>query len=256
MNTERAILLDGKWKTAEVDIKRIPNSFHPTSKQKRIVEVEWLKKPPDAQDLPLWRFEGFSPGDRDLELQVSLCTYRWHFILRHQSYPNPRDYPNPLSETTLIHTADDKLILGIRKGSDQGNTLHAVGGGFIDPLQDTDGSYYPENPFDTAQREMLEETTLKARDLKKEELTMLGLVWGSNHDTTCVIHAPVRAVSDDFEINAPEHSELLKVDIDSPLLTEIVCAGYIRDRESTPATDHLILALNLFLTMQESNPND
>ena len=250
MKATRAILLDGKWKRGEVAISRIPNSFQVTPEQKRIVETEWLNKPADAQDLPLWRFEGLSEINENLGLEVSLCTYRWHFILRHQSYLNQRDYPNPLSETTLIHTADDKLILGIREGSDQGNTLHAVGGGFIDPLQDKNGDYYPENPFDTSIREMQEETTLKANNLRKSELTMLGLVWGSNHDTTCVIHAPVRAVADDIEINAPEHSELIKVDVDSPLLTEIVCNGHLRNRESTPATDHLILALNLFLTGQ------
>ncbi|MFW9932149.1 MAG: hypothetical protein ACFFDR_05780 [Candidatus Thorarchaeota archaeon] len=248
MSPAREILLDGKWMSGEVTISRVPNSFQVTPEQKRTVNAEWLSKPSDAQDLPLWRFEGFSLIDRNLELQVSLCTYRWHFILRHHNYTNLRDYPNPLSETTLIHTADNKLILGIRKGSDQGNTLHAVGGGFIDPLKDANENYLPENPFDTSMREMLEETTLNSKDLQKDKLTMLGLAWGRNHDTTCVIHAPVRALAEDIEINAPEHSELIKVDVDSPLLTEIVCDGHLRNRESIPATDHLILALNLFLT--------
>ncbi|MBN2228173.1 MAG: hypothetical protein JW779_01195 [Candidatus Thorarchaeota archaeon] len=250
---ERVILLRGLWNPSEIDIESVPGTLQPTLEQKTLVEAEWLRKPFDAQDLPLWRYEGYNLIQNRLKLRVSLCTYRWHFVLRHQTYQTHDEYPNPLSATTLIHTQDDKIILGIRKGSDQGNTLHAVGGGFIDPLPSPEGTYIPENPVDTSAREITEETTLKSDNFTKGDFTMLGLVWGSNHDTTCVIHAPVNVEASEIEIEAPEHSELLKVDIESSAIREVLSKGHIDGREDTPATDHLILALELLIAKRRND---
>ncbi|MBN2230344.1 MAG: hypothetical protein JW779_12215 [Candidatus Thorarchaeota archaeon] len=256
MRVERAILLEGLWGSEDVRIEAVPLTFQPTSIAREIVKEEWERKPIDAQDLPLWRYEGYIVQQDRLVLQVSLCTYRWHFVLRHQNYKTQGDYPNPLSATTLIHTQDNKIILGIRKGSDQGNTLHAVGGGFIDPLPGPEGTYIPENPFDTSAREITEETSLKQRDFSKESFSMLGIAWGSNHDTTCVMHAPVDVLSEDIDIGAPEHAELVKVGIESSSIRQVLSKGHISGREGTPATDHLILALELLIANRRERENN
>lgn len=262
MTIERLILLHGMWKHDNTVVQRIPNTFKLSEEHKAIVKEEWSNKPPDAQDLPLWRYEGHEIQNEQLQINVSLCSYKWHFILRNHVYSESEMYPNPISTTTLLHTVDNKLVLGIRRGSDQGNRLHTVGGGFIDPIPaytpgvDLD-SLIPENPFATAAREITEETSVKHDEFSIQDFTLLGLVWGSNHDTTCVVHAPVNIDSERISINAPEHSELIPIDLQSLSLKSIIARGFLEGRENTPATDHCILALQLFLEkgMEKAHPN-
>lgn len=262
MSVERSILLQGIWKYNDTEIVRVSNTFSLSDEQREIVKQAWENKPSDAQDLPLWRYEGYALDNRNLQIKVSLCSYKWHFILRNYIYKRQSDYPNPISATSLMHTSDNKLVLGIRKGSDQGNRLHTVGGGFIDPIPKyTPGqnlnSLIPENPFTTSAREIREETSVRNSDFSIADFSLLGFAWGNNHDTTCVVHAPVNVISDKITINAPEHSELIFVDLEDSALKFIMSNGYLENRVNTPATDHCILALRLFFEkeMQKKHPN-
>ncbi|TXT54917.1 MAG: hypothetical protein BAJATHORv1_50170 [Candidatus Thorarchaeota archaeon] len=248
----RKVLVEGIWKRNQVEVKVIQSSWAPTQKQLDFVENEWKQRPGGVYNGPLWRFERVVKQDERVSIEVSKCSYKWHFILRQQHYQAANMYPNPTSVTSLIVTTDQKIVLGVRKGSDQGGMLHTVGGGFVDPKlvavenQHNQWKAVPECLFETSAREIAEETSLtEGEDYSKEDFRMLGIVWGGNHDTSCVMYAPVNVSSTEVAIRGKEHSYLFFPSIDDDTLSSIVENNGLPIAEDIDATDHMVLAISL-----------
>ncbi len=257
MGIESKILFDGVWYRDVTKIYQIPTSFNPSDKQANIVQKGWENRPNDTVDLPLWRFESFDQFDHMLAIKVSRSSYKWHFVLRDQKYQIMSDYPNPLSVTTILLTSDKKLVLGIRKGSDQGGMLHFVGGGFIEPFVISNPdmpeawSVIPEHPFETAIREIQEETSITLKNIDTSEMKLIGGVWGSNHDTSLVTLVPISIDSESISIRLPEHSQLIPIDYSDDVLSQIIEMKHYSKYPDYPATDHCILSLQISLKMIE-----
>ncbi|MBD3408082.1 MAG: hypothetical protein GF411_18320 [Candidatus Lokiarchaeota archaeon] len=248
----RKVLVHGEWKKNQVNIKVVPSSWNPTQTQIEIVNEEWEKRPQGVYNGPLWRFERVVKEDQTVSIELSKCSYKWHFILRHQQYQSAIEYPNPTSVTSLMVTTDNKIVLGVRQGSDQGGMLHAVGGGFIDPKLAAVENHHnewkalPECLFETSAREITEETSLQRdKHYSIEKFRLLGVVWGSNHDTTCVMYAPVNVASTDVAIRGKEHSYLFFPSTDEGTLSSIVENNGLPIAEDIDATDHMVLAISL-----------
>lgn len=250
MSIEREIIERGCWRYSQVRIIEVESTFVPSEIQRNIVENKWADRPSDIEDWPRWRLESIR-ADEQLTIEVSRSSGKWHFILKEEKYDGKIKYPNPLSVTTLLISKDKKLMLGVREGSDQGNRLHAVGGGFIDPiiLSGTENpekwTIVPEHPFHTSQRELSEETTAKIEiDDVIERFRILGAVWGDNHDTSLVMYAPVEINSTEIKLLGSEHSSFHFASIDTSNLDLIIVDEKLEGVNAKP-TDHMLLSLEL-----------
>jgi ADP-ribose pyrophosphatase YjhB (NUDIX family) len=168
--------------------------------------------------------------------------------LREEKYGTMEEYPNPLSVTVLLLTADGKLVLGIKQGPDQGNRLHAVGGGFISLVQSSavSSEVEPEHPVDTAIRECQEETNLESGvSFNPNDVRIIGMVFGDNHDSSCVAVIPLNVEGESIALGSNEHSALFLYDTDSKSLQNLIDSRYLLEVPDSKATDHLILALQL-----------
>lgn len=252
MAEERRIFIQGNWKHDAVKLKVVPSTWSPTEEQIEIVRHRWKGCPSEIYDGALWRFENCKNINKTIVISVSKCSYKWHYILRDEIYPNVQDYPNLLSVTPLILSEDLRLFLGVRQGHDQANQLHAVGAGFIEPVvlpnPDDPSKWFitSENPFNTASREIEEESSLiSEKDFSIKDMNLLGIVRGNNKDTTCVILVPVYRDSDEIEARGSEHSETFFVHISK--INDVISHESIHERPTIKATDHLILALKLLM---------
>ncbi|MGY5876942.1 MAG: hypothetical protein RTU30_14425 [Candidatus Thorarchaeota archaeon] len=247
MSAERRIVVRGLWSYNQVRVEEIESTFIPSVEQMNLIEQRWSKKPSDIFDEPRWRFEGVDSSADLMTLRLSRTSYKWHYVLREEQYSEPSQYPNPASVTTLLITGDNRLILGVRKGSDQGNRLHAVGGGFIDPIKSSESeSSHPENVFITSHREISEETNLEIPfQHVLDNFRILGAVWGNNHDTTLVMFAPVDTHSSKVAIRGDEHSTLFFPAASVYKINGILEEQTLEDAAGVVPTDHMLLALEL-----------
>ncbi|NWF96892.1 MAG: hypothetical protein HXY34_12190 [Candidatus Thorarchaeota archaeon] len=250
--SERQLILNGLWKREAVNIREVPSSWAPTAEQRRLVERAWQDASRVVYDGPVWRFEGVLTTGKDLHIRLSRCSYKWHYVLKEQQYPTPSHYPNPASVTSLVVTEDRKIPVAVRQGPDQGNRLHSLGAGFIDAVTSVHSdhpsswNFIPENIFDTAVREVQEESTIQLKDIDSDAMALIGAAWGSNHDTTFVIVVPVSVTSDAVGMRGDEHSTLHFVPTDRTETQRVVERGALCNQANdVPATDHLVLALQL-----------
>lgn len=233
-------------------IKIIPSVWEPTTEQREFVFRKWAFRPKGVYDGAIWRYERILVTVDKLEIQLSKCSYKWHFILRNERYSEPSDYPNPIGVTTLLITSDGKLVLGIRLDPDQPDQLHAASVGFVNPIlipddkSPSEWQVIPENIFDTSVREIQEETSLlEGIDFHRESLRLLGLVWGSNKDTSAVILAPTDIASSNIMKKGDEKSEIYFPDASVEFLTSIIETERLHEIPNVKTSDHLILALKL-----------
>ncbi|MGY5854556.1 MAG: hypothetical protein RTU92_13390 [Candidatus Thorarchaeota archaeon] len=247
MSAERRIVVRGIWSHNQVHVEEIESTLCLSEEQRNLIEQQWSKRPSDIFDEPRWRFEGADISVEQLTIRLSRTSYKWHYVLRDEQYSNPSRYPNPVSVTTLLITTDNRMVLGIRQGSDQGNRLHAVGGGFIDLIPSSDSeSPHPENVFITSQREISEETNLEIPfQHVQDKFRILGAVWGNNHDTTLVMYAPVDAHSSEVAIRGDEYSALFFPAATVYEISIILEKQSLKDAAGVVPTDHMLLALEL-----------
>lgn len=250
MSEQRIIFAQGIWPVNSVTMKIIPSTWTPTKQQREIVHEKWPLCPPELYDGSLWRYEKCREYDEKIEIQISKCSYKWHYILKQETYNRMEDYPNLLSVTPLILSKDSKVFLGVRQGHDQPNVLHAVGAGFIDPLlipnpeEPSQWEIVAETPFQTACREIQEESTLFIeKDFRINDMELIGIVHGNNKDTTCVILVPTNVESNYILPKGEEHSHTFYLHISQ--IDDFLANETLPERPEVKATDHLVLALLL-----------
>ncbi len=252
MSDERRVLVSGNWRVEDCGLVVVSSSWTPSNDERRLVARRWPGIAGEVYDGGLWRYEGIRASGDELVIDVSRTSYKWHFVLRTEPRGTPGEWPNPLSVTPLIITTDGRLVAGIRRGPDQPDRLHAVGAGFIDPVvvaaedDPTCWQIVPERPVETAAREIQEETSLvEGVDFERGSFRVLGLVWGDNHDTTCVVLAPVRVGSREVVVSRREHRRAVFIDTDREALLRLAESGYTPAAEGYLATDHFVLAVRL-----------
>lgn len=209
------------------------------------VDATWagiVEKNPHAFDGKLWRFEHLKYGHGILKVDVSPITYKWHNVGRHESLAFGESV-NPLSVNVISETLDGKLLIGVRgKTSDQKGAAIAPAG-FLDRYEASD---VPKPLAYTTFKETFEELLFnhdRADTVDLRETRVLGLVYGSNRDTTIAIYNPLNVTSDEVTFGNDEHSDLLFLSNNPDAIREVT---QTRKFQGIPAADHMVGCLELY----------
>jgi|SRR3989344_5460373 len=125
---------------------------------------------------PLVRLEKFNlTPDGKLTLTLGKTDFKEYVGSR--SLDSLRKYgveniANPLGASSVLITADNKLVIAQKVQGDAAGSIDAIGG-YVDPRKDTDPKTGEIDLFNTATREVLEETGMKSGEIS--DIQCLGL---------------------------------------------------------------------------------
>lgn len=225
-------MLSFLWKGYVADREIISMKEHPSTlkiSEDELAEIKlaWEKElqlHPDRFDGKLWRYEAIVMQRGMVDIQVSPVTYSVHNVMRHTKNKPFSYYPNPVTVSAVMVTADGYIPFGVRgRGSDQ-RGVNMLGAGFIHREE----GKQPEHPYDTTEREILEETSLLGDAIKMEDAVLMGAMTGVNKDTTFSIYVPLRAEKKDISLKGDEHSDLLFLPVNKQSLDDFLNTGFLR----------------------------
>lgn len=167
----------GEFADSQVHCMTVPTTRKINPQIETLIDIAWrkvLSKPGiKLYDEPISRLERFEKRGDQLHLQLSQTSYRI-FVGTHLYHPELADYfgpevmANPVGVSTVLQTADGKLLFGVR------NRSVAYYPRRTHPFA---GSLEPRDRcrvFSAARRELREELALSRDDLGS--LTLFGLV--------------------------------------------------------------------------------
>lgn len=183
-------LISGVFKPENVLVKQTETVFQPPEEIKKKIEEMWAPK----------AAKGWFPGslvrvekydvtpEGKMELVLGNTDFKMYSGMRDRS--SLRDYgyenmPNPLSTSSIIFTADNKMVILRRVAGDAAGSID-VPGGYAHPEGDLDPSSGKLDIFRAAQREVIEELwgvrkfdgntfEVKRKELGIHEVVCLGL---------------------------------------------------------------------------------
>ncbi|HUX06964.1 MAG TPA: hypothetical protein VMX35_06575 [Acidobacteriota bacterium] len=199
--------------TAELD--REP--FDPGPGIAAQIAAEWSTRLRQAQDMgaelfdgPLVRLVSWSVVEGELRLGLQPTGYK-DFVgtnLRDPSLP-PAKRADPLGNSALVFTSDDRIMLGRRSGKVFGHPgrVHCIGG-HIEPDRHLTGRRL--DTFAAISDEVIEELNVEAKDIA--EITCLGLVRdAATHQPEQMFAVRVNLTSRELHPRGPEHETLAAV---------------------------------------------
>jgi hypothetical protein len=162
-------LRSGNWSSAQLSLARVTTTRRIDPEVEGAIDAAWTTAlaRPGVQlfDGPMCRLESWSADDDHLHLVLAETSYKI-FVGTNMVNPHfPADVMgNPLGVSTLLHTADNQLLLGQRNAAVayHPDRVHPFAG-CMEP-QDAD-------PFVTAHRELAEELSLTTHDIRCVGLT-------------------------------------------------------------------------------------
>jgi hypothetical protein len=168
----------GDWRPGHVRLVRAhEKSREIVSDVERVIDETWRRVTgrPGVQlfDGPMYRLESFDASPALLRLSVSSTSYK-PFVGTNLFNPQlatqygPGVLANPVGVSTLVHTADDFLMLGRR------NTSVAYYPDRVHPFAGTIDPEDGDDPFVAAQRELKEELRLSGEHISGQRC--VGLV--------------------------------------------------------------------------------
>lgn len=255
---ELAFFWTGSTTPEQLSLREVASTLKICEEEEQRINVafeEAKKKNPNFFDGTLWRYEGHQNLRGGVEFLLSPTNYMPHNILRHEqspiSYENGRfvsKYPNPFSVNAFQVTADGYLLVGVKgiKSDQQG--LGVMGAGFVKRETDRGKNLPPKNLFRVTLRECLEETDYlndtAPTETDMEKFRVLGMIFGSNHDTTACVYVPLKATRKEVEIGNLEHSDLLFL----PVQERSSLVKFLNDggMKGIPAVDHLLGCVELY----------
>lgn len=231
--------------------EEVEGRFSLTYEEEKKVQEEFAKnkaKNPHFFDGALWRYEKIFSDSRGVIMEVSPITYMPHNVLRFEKR-QLNNYPNPISINAVQVTADGYIPVGVKGTLSDQKGLEVMGAGFVKRKIDKEGKNYPpENVFQTAERECLEETSYRFPfPFDKEDCYALGAIFGSNHDTTICVYIPLKVEKKDISLGNQEHSDLLFLKTDKTCLDDFLNTGGIKN---IPAADHFMGDVVLYMEMK------
>jgi len=232
---------------------------------------EAKEKNPKFFDASKLRFEYVEWNGGRLIIGLSdEITYSKHNIIRHKGGLERLEYPTPMTINNFQETLDGFILFGVRdpEVSDQSGGA-VMGAGFHDPIIGK-GIIYPGGIFETSLREGAEETeyfegeTRISGPVYRDEMRMIGLIWGSNRDITAAFYMPLRATSDNIDLNRDnrEYHAIYKIKNSDENLKRILDTGNLEGvetkegpvRYNIPLADHPIGVVESFLRLRDRLP--
>ncbi|MFP4112672.1 MAG: hypothetical protein ACLFPQ_05110 [Candidatus Woesearchaeota archaeon] len=245
---ETTFIWEGNIPLDEVELVSGLSTFSVPCELDKKIKSEWQKiedKNPDAWDAPKWRFEYADKNPFGLKVYVSpSISYSQHNVMRHVEDQPMQFYPNPMTINTVQKTPDGYILMGVKgKGSDQ-KGLGLIGAGFVE-RELRDGESLPPEPLGyLVQRECMQEAIYdKKKDFYMLDARALGIIFGSNHDTTLGVYLPIRAEKDEVSVNGNEHDDILYLPSDEKSINEVLNNGGYKGID---ASDHLLGCLEAF----------
>ena len=237
----------------DVEIEVTGSTFNINEHYKKMVKNSWddaKKKNPNIFDAGKWRLELVHEKKDTTRISVSGgISYSQHNVLRHVKCALRHEegmpigfYPNPLTINVIQETTDGYILLGKRgKGSDQKN-IAFVGGGFVEKY---DKDTTPEKLGFVMQKECMEETKYRRKlSFNMNKANVLGIVFGSNHDTSVISHLPIFGKKEDVDINGDEFDEIIYLPNNEKDIMEVLESGKL---EGIELADHALGCLELYL---------
>jgi hypothetical protein len=172
-----AFNLEGEFSVSQVHCTAVPSTRRIVPEVEALIDAAWrdvLSRPGvKLYDGPISRLERFRLADDQLHLELSQTSYRI-FVGTNLYYPEladrfgPEVMANPVGVSTILSTADRKLLFGIRNATVAyyPRRTHPFAGS-LEPRDNCD-------VFAAARRELREELALRDTDLGA--LTLVGLV--------------------------------------------------------------------------------
>ena len=250
---ETTFLWEGIIPHDKINLIEVPSTLIISQSMDEKIKTEWGKieaKNPNAWDAPKWRTEFVHDDGNQVNIYVSPMFYSEHNVMRHEQGQPVAFYPNPMSINAIQVTNDGYILIGVKgKGSDQ-KGLGPVGAGFVERYVDNLGkSKTPEKLAYVVLKECFQETKYdKKKDFNMEDTRALGVIFGSNHDTTVGFYVPLMASSKEVDINSNEHDDLLLLPSKDQDICEVLNNGGYK---GISASDHLLGCLESYVLRKE-----
>ena len=242
-------LWQGHLGNENFSLTEVPSTLKISDEDQKRIDESWnaaLLKNPASFDGTLWRYEGYTQKEGGVHFNVSPVAYSRHNVMRHAKGEPVSYYPNPFSINAIQHTTDGYLLIGVKGEKSDQVGLGMMGAGFSKRSLDKNGNNNPpENLMRTVERECMEETKyLVASPFDVEEFRALGVIFGSNHDTTVGVYVPLKAARNEVGIGNREHSDLWFLPDTKTALTRFLKDGGMH---GAPAVDHALGCIELYL---------
>ncbi|MFC2135699.1 hypothetical protein ACFLTH_13940 [Bacteroidota bacterium] len=238
-------LWQGWKKQGQIKIIQTISSLIIDEEKNNLIEEKWDSA---KEDNPKWRFENIIDGIDSTIIYVSETSYKPHNALRHVEDKPIEYYPNPLSINTVQETADGYIALAKRSSStDQAGQLALLGSGFVERFVFDEKTVSPEDPFIVMIKECMSEgryNNIYSDGFSTEMSRVMGLVFGSNRDTTIGFYLPLFSGSMDLNLGNDEHTEILWLPAKENSINSFLNSGKFKD---VPAADHTIGCIELYL---------
>lgn len=221
-------IVTGRFLPGQVTVEYDPAAFNPGEEFAGIIEDEWGRRLREAEerggvlfDGPLARLDGWDLRGNYLHISLRRTSYKV-FVgtnLRDPGLPaNKR--ADPVGNSVLIVTSDNKIILGRRSETVYGHPgwIHCLGG-HIEPERDAVGMKI--DTFASMAAEIVEELDIEREDIS--EIICLGLIINKeSKQPEQIFYVGTGKSSEELKPRGSEHSGLVAVGNDAASIDEFL----------------------------------